>query len=60
VWETSQTELDIRMPMPRRTYTQARADYIIEVFEALRDNIDDVTGMEITWEPASLENASRR
>jgi tryptophanase len=48
------------MPMPRRTYTQAQADYIIEVFETLRDNIDDVTGMEITWEPASLENASRR
>ncbi len=46
----------VRMAMPRRVYTQAQADYIIECFEELRRNITDVRGMEVTWEPTSLRH----
>ncbi len=46
----------VRMAMPRRVYTQAQADYIIECFEELRSNIDQVPGMAISWEPTSLRH----
>ena len=50
----------VRLAMPRRVYTQAQADYIVEVFEGLRSNISDVPGMEVTWEPASLRHFTAR
>lgn len=50
----------VRLAMPRRVYTQAQADYIIEVFEELRNNIDGVPGVEVTWEPASLRHFTAR
>ena len=46
----------VRLAMPRRVYTQAQADYIIEVFEDLRNNISDIPGVKITWEPKSLRH----
>ncbi|MCP4328517.1 MAG: tryptophanase [Alphaproteobacteria bacterium] len=46
----------VRLAMPRRVYTQAQADYIVECFEELRNNIGNVPGLEITWEPASLRH----
>ena len=46
----------VRLAMPRRVYTQAQADYIIEVFEDLRNNISDIPGVKITWEPNSLRH----
>ena len=46
----------VRLAMPRRVYTQAHADYIIECFEELRNNIGEVPGLEVTWEPASLRH----
>ena len=50
----------VRLAMPRRVYTQAQADYVIEIFETLRDNISDVPGLEVTWEPASLRHFTAR
>ena len=50
----------VRLAMPRRVYTQAQADYIVEVFDDLRSNISDVPGMEVTWEPASLRHFTAR
>ncbi len=50
----------LRMAMPRRVYTQAQADYIVECFEELRNNIGDVSGMVITREPASLRHFTAR
>ncbi|MCP4007997.1 MAG: tryptophanase [Proteobacteria bacterium] len=50
----------LRMAMPRRVYTQAQADYIVECFEELRNNIADVSGMVITREPASLRHFTAR
>ena len=46
----------VRLAMPRRVYTQAQADYIIEVFEELRNNISGVPGVKVTWEPKSLRH----
>jgi tryptophanase len=46
----------VRLAMPRRVYTQAHADYIVECFKALRDEVDQLTGFEITWEPPSLRH----
>ena len=50
----------VRLAMPRRVYTQAQADYIIEVFAELRNNITNVPGLEVTWEPASLRHFTAR
>jgi tryptophanase len=46
----------VRLAMPRRVYTQAQADYIIEVFEDLRNNISNIPGVKIIWEPKSLRH----
>jgi len=46
----------VRLAMPRRVYTQAQADYIVEVFEELINNISDIPGLEVTWEPGSLRH----
>ncbi len=46
----------VRMAMPRRVYTQAQADYIIEIFEQLRENTSNIPGMEISYEPESLRH----
>lgn len=41
----------VRLAFPRRTYTQAHADYLIEVFEELSERKDDLRGYRITSEP---------
>jgi len=47
----------VRMAMPRRVYTQAQADYVVECFEELvGQGVDQVPGLEITWEPSSLRH----
>jgi len=46
----------VRLAMPRRVYTQAQADYIVECFGELVGNVDDVPGMEIIGEPESLRH----
>ena len=50
----------VRLAMPRRVYTQAQADYVIECFEELRNNIGSVPGLRITWEPESLRHFTAR
>jgi len=46
----------VRMAMPRRVYTQAHADYIVECFEIINDKTEDMKGLEITWEPPALRH----
>ena len=41
----------VRLAIPRRTYTQSHADYIIEIFAELADNKDNLTGYKITKQP---------
>ena len=37
----------VRLAIPRRTYTQSHADYIVEVFEELAAIKDSLTGFKI-------------
>jgi tryptophanase len=51
----------VRMAMPRRVYTQAQADYIVECFEELlARGTDRITGLEIIKEPPSLRHFTAR
>jgi len=46
----------VRLAMPRRVYTQAHADYIIEVFEELAAKKDTLRGFKIIDEPVALRH----
>lgn len=46
----------VRLAMPRRVYTQAHADYIIEVFEILAAKKETLKGFKITKEPPALRH----
>jgi tryptophanase len=50
----------VRLAMPRRVYTQAQSDYIIECFQELKDSIAEIPGLEISWEPTSLRHFTAR
>lgn len=41
----------VRLAIPRRTYTQSHADYIVEAFEKLAQSKEKLTGFRIAWEP---------
>lgn len=46
----------VRLAMPRRTYTQSHADYIVEVFEELAEVKDGLSGFEITEQPTLMRH----
>ncbi len=46
----------VRLAIPRRTYTQSHADYIIEVFEELVKIKDSLTGYRISKEPKIMRH----
>lgn len=46
----------VRLAFPRRTYTQSHADYIVEAFEQLQAEIDDLRGFAITQEPKQMRH----
>lgn len=50
----------VRLAMPRRVYTQSHADYIVEVFEELRDRRKSLPGLRITWQPERLRHFTAR
>ena len=50
----------VRLAMPRRTYTQSHADYIIEAFGELADLRHTLKGLRITWEPAQMRHFTCR
>lgn len=50
----------VRLAMPRRVYTQAQADYLVEVFQELKNNTSEIPGLEVTWEPSSLRHFTAR
>ena len=43
-----------RLTLPRRVYTQAHMDVVAESVKACYDRRDDVTGLEMTYEPKYL------
>ena len=46
----------VRLAMPRRTYTQSHADYIVEVFEEITRRKTSLKGLRIRKEPAMLRH----
>jgi tryptophanase len=50
----------VRLAIPRRTYTQSHIDYVIEVVERVAAKAGDLTGMQITYQPARLRHFTAR
>ncbi len=46
----------VRLAMPRRTYTQSHADYIVECFAELAQNTAQLKGYRITDEPRLMRH----
>ena len=46
----------VRLAMPRRTYAQSHADYIIEIFEDLAKIKTQLSGFEITKQPKLMRH----
>lgn len=46
----------VRLAIPRRTYTQSHADYIIEAFEELAATKEQLKGYRIAWEPSLMRH----
>lgn len=50
----------VRLAIPRRTYTQSHADYMIEVFEELVEIKDRLSGFRITRQPELMRHFTCR
>ena len=46
----------VRLAIPRRTYTQSHIDYVIEVFESLKDKSHKIKGLNILYESKTLRH----
>lgn len=46
----------VRLAFPRRTYTQSHADYLIEAFAELKDDVADLKGFKIISEPKLMRH----
>lgn len=46
----------VRLAIPRRVYTQSHVDYVVEVFQEVISNKDEVRGIRITHEPKFLRH----
>lgn len=50
----------VRLAFPRRTYTQSHADYIVETFEELAEEKQNLKGFQIMWEPSLMRHFTCR
>ncbi|WP_068116540.1 tryptophanase [Tropicimonas marinistellae] len=50
----------VRLAIPRRTYTQSHADYVIEVFAELGEIKDRLSGFRIAWQPNLMRHFTCR
>lgn len=50
----------VRLAIPRRTYTQSHADYIVEVFEELSNIRETLTGYRIVQQPELMRHFTCR
>ena len=46
----------LRITIPRRVYTKAHMDYVIDVFVRIKENIENISGLHITHEPELLRH----
>lgn len=46
----------VRLAIPRRVYTKAHFDYVVDVFKGLMERRDEISGMYITEEPELLRH----
>jgi len=46
----------VRLAIPRRVYTQAHMDYVVEVAERVMARLGSLTGLRIVEEPATLRH----
>lgn len=55
--EQRQSELELtRLAVPRRVYTQAHLDVIVDALIAIKERADQIKGYEITWQPKVLRH----
>ncbi len=50
----------VRLAIPRRTYTQSHADYLIEAFEMLKAEKDSLRGLKVVKEPRLMRHFTCR
>lgn len=50
----------VRLAMPRRAYTQSHADYLVEIFEQLAEQKDDLRGYRIVEQPKVMRHFTAR
>lgn len=55
--EQRQSELELtRLAIPRRVYTQAHLDVIVDALISIKERADQIKGYEITWQPKVLRH----
>ncbi len=45
-----------RLAIPRRVYTQAHLDYIVDVLVSIKEKVQEMKGYKITWQPEVLRH----